>query len=175
MKKIILSLTAFTALVFAGQHDMYPNSVSVVLGKDVNSKGTGLANATFHGFRYNKNIYNSSEFDVDTYQIAADFASADYLVGSGSTSQLRVGGNMIWSIDTMNNLTPYFLLGAGFSYLGNPKNGLNSLSLYSNVGGGAYFNVRDDFALTAEGKYIYYGPDKSTSNVNLGVKFSFGD
>jgi len=175
MKKIILSLVAFTSLTFASQHDMYPNSVSVILGKDVNSIGTGLSNATLHGFRYNKNIYNSSEFDIDTYQVAIDIASADYLAGNGTTSQLRLGGNMIWSVDTMNNLTPYLLLGAGVSYLGNPQNGLNTLALYSNIGGGADFNIRDDFALTAEGKYIYYGPDRTTSNINIGVKFSFGD
>ena len=82
---------------------------------------------------------------------------------------------MIWSVDTMNTLTPYFLLGAGLSYLGTPPSGLNTIGLYSNIGGGVDFMVRDDFALTSEAKYIYYGPDKSTTDINVGVKFSFGN
>ena len=176
MKKMLLSLITLGAIAIAGSHDMYPNSINVVvLGRDINSLGTHLGNSSMYGFRYNKNIYNSSELDIDTYQIAVDFGNADYVDGKDSTSQLRLGGNMIWSIDTMDNLSPYFLLGAGVSYLGNPKYDLSTMSLYSNIGLGADFMVRDNFSLTAEAKYIYYGTKKSTTNINFGVKFSFGN
>jgi len=177
MKKLALISAILSGLLFAGDHDMYPNSVAITLGYSSNSKGTGFENSSVHGIRYNQNIFNASPFAVDAYQVSLDLASPEYLSSDGSTTQLRLGGNMLWYLDNQSNMTPFFLLGAGFSYITelDPKADQKSLSLYSNIGGGVEFQIRDDIAFFGEAKYIYEDPKRKYLNTNVGVKFSFGD
>ena len=177
MKKILLISAFVSGLLYSGDHDMYPSALEVTLGYSSNSKGTGLANSSIQGIRYNQNIYNSSPFAVDAYQVALDIASPEYLESDGSTTMFRLGGNMLWYIDNQSNLTPFFLLGAGFNYLSelDPKADQQTFSLYSNVGGGVEIQLRNDIALVGEAKYIYEDPKRKFLNTNLGLKFSFGD
>jgi len=177
MKKITLLSAIVATFLFGADHAMYPNSIGVTLGYSSNSKGTGFANSMVYGFRYNQNIFNGSPFAVDAYQVAIDIANPEYLESEGSTTQLRFGGNMLWYIDNQSNLTPFFLLGAGLSYITelDPKADQRTLSLYTNIGGGVEIQVRNDIALVGEAKYIYEDPTKKSLNANMGLKFSFGE
>jgi hypothetical protein len=177
MKKILLSLVVVGTALSAASHDMYPNSVTAIFGRSLNSESNNLEDGGIHGFRYNQNIYNATNsFSINSYQVALDFGnSVGYKDSNDDTSFIRLGGNLLWYLDTQSNLTPFVLLGAGFSYFSNPKDPQKTLSLYTNAGGGVELQIRNDIALVGEAKYLYEGPDRKSVNTNIGLKFSFGD
>ncbi|NPA27623.1 MAG: hypothetical protein GXN91_01050 [Epsilonproteobacteria bacterium] len=175
MRKIALS-ALLALMLYGGDHDLYPQSISLVMGYSINSTDSNLENSLIHGLRYTQNIYNASPWAVDAFQLAFDMASdIEYLTFDESTSVARFAGNLLWTMDNPSNLTPFFLFGAGVSYVTHPKEPQSSLSLFSNIGGGVEMNIRSDIALVSEVKYIYEDPKKRYLNTNVGLKFSFGD
>ncbi len=176
MKKLLVSTLLATIIVSAGDHDMYPQDVTAIVGYQTNSKGSNLENTAVHGLRYNQNIYNSSPWAVDAYQVALDIASnVAYLDRNENTSVIRLGGNLIWTMDNESNLTPFLLLGGGLTFVTNPQGDQSGMSLFTNAGGGLELNIRNDIALVWEMKYIYQDPKKHSFNTNIGLKFRFGN
>ncbi len=176
MKKIVLYLFLVTLFVSAGDHDMYPQDITAVVGYQTNSRASNLENTMIHGLRYNQNIYNSSPWAIDAYQVALDIASnVAYLDREQTTSIFRLGGNLLWTMDNESNLTPFILLGAGLNLVTNPQGDQSGLSLFTNVGGGVELDIRNDIALVGEMKYIYQDPNKQSFNTNIGLKFRFGN
>jgi len=176
MKKVLLSSLVALTVLSAANHDMYPNAISATFGRSMTGDSNNLESATIHGLRYDQNIYNATNgFSIDAYQVSMDFGSnIGYKDSDETTSFLRLGGNLLWYVDTQSNMTPFILLGAGFSYYTNPQDPYSSLSLYSNAGGGVEFQIRNDIAIVGEAKYMYEGPDRESVNTNVGLKFSFG-
>ena len=176
MKKILFGALLATMMISAGNHDMYPQDITGVIGYSTNSRGSNLENTMIHGLRYNQNIYNSSPWAVDAYQVALDIASnVAYLDRDESTTIIRLGGNLIWTMDNESNLTPFLLFGGGLNFVTNPQGEQNRMSLFTNAGAGLEFNIRNDIALVGEAKYIYQDPKKHSFNTNIGLKFRFGD
>ena len=177
MKKIILTTFIALSSLSAADHNMYPNSVIAVFGRNMTADSNILESSNIHGFRYNQNIYDAPDsFSIDSYQIAMDLGSnIGYKDSDETTTFLRLGGNLLWYMDTQSNLTPFMLLGAGFSYYSNPKGPFDTLSIYTNAGAGVELQIRNDIALVSEAKYMYEGPDRKAVNTNVGLKFSFGN
>ena len=176
MRKILLSTLVIVSALSAASHDMYPNAVTATFGRNMTTSSNNLESTTIHGLRYDQNIYNATNgFSIDAYQVALDFGSnIGYKDSTETTGFMRLGGNLLWYVDTQSNMTPFVLLGAGFSYYTNPKDPYSALSLYTNAGGGVEFQIRNDIALVGEAKYIYEGPKRESVNTNIGLKFSFG-
>jgi len=177
MKKIVLSAFLAVSVFKAADHNMYPNSLIAVYGRNMTADSNILESTNIHGFRYNQNIYDAPNgFSIDSYQISMDFGSnIGYKDSDDTTSYLRLGGNLLWYMDTQSNLTPFMLLGAGFSYYTDPKDPYDKLAIYTNAGGGVELQIRNDIALVTEAKYMYEGPDRKAVNTNVGLKFSFGN
>jgi hypothetical protein len=171
MKKLALALCAIWTLQ-AANHDLYQHSVELVGSYSFNSDDMLLKDNWGWGARYNYNITPSSMLVPGAFQFAFDYQFEEDYVGGGSSSVYRWGANALWYADNPSDLTPFALLGMGAQFFSDERHGTGD-GLFATLGAGVEYQLRGDFALVGEGKYLY-GGDESSFLTTVGFKYSFG-
>jgi len=171
MRKIVLALGVAVAVV-AADHDIYRYSVEATGSYVFNGGDLPLDNSAGWGLRYNYNRPTYNAWEIGAFQFAFDYSGeADY-DGGGDSSVSRWGVNALWYADNDSEMTPFALLGIGAQFFSGEEHGTQS-GFFAAVGGGVEYQLRGDFSLLAEGKYLY-GGDESALLTSVGVKYSFG-
>ena len=171
MKKILLAVCCAVGLQ-AADHDLYTHSIELVGGYAFNSDDMVLKDGWSLGFRYNYNFTIFNPWQPGAVQFAFDYQFDEDYVGGGSSSVYRWGANALWYADNPSELTPFGLLGVGGQFFSNEAHGTED-GIFASFGGGVEWQLRGDFSIVGEGKYLY-GGDESTFLTNVGFKYSFG-
>ncbi|WP_457605227.1 outer membrane beta-barrel protein [Nitratifractor sp.] len=171
MKKLLLPLACIVSLQ-AADHDLYRHSLELVGGYAFNSDDMVLKDGWEWGFRYNYNLSTTQPWEVDAVQFAFDYQFRSDYVGGGASSVYRWGANALWYADNPSDLTPYALLGVGAQFFSDEGHGTDD-GLFAAIGAGIEYQIRGDFSLVGEAKYLY-GGDESALLTTVGVKYSFG-
>jgi hypothetical protein len=174
MKKVLMALCAAVSLE-AAEHALYTHSLEAVGGFALNSSDSKLDDNWNMGFRYNYNRDTYSNWDIGALQFSFDYSgSTDYVNGYGETSVYRFGSNLLWYADNESDITPYALIGVGAQFFDNESGGEED-GVFGTFGGGIEYQMRGDFSLMAEGKWLYAGDSGDYILGNFGVKYSFGN
>ena len=171
MKKVLLALLC-TIGIQAADHDLYTHSIEVVGGYAFNSDDMNLKDGWDWGLRYNYNFSTVNPWEVGAVQFAFDYQFDEDYVGGGSSSVYRWGANALWYADNPSDLTPFALLGLGAQFFSDEAHGTSD-GLFAAIGGGVEYQLRGDFSILGEGKYLY-GGDESAFLTSVGFKYSFG-
>ncbi len=171
MKKIALALCAIWSLQ-AADHDLYRNSIEATGSYVFNDNKMHLEDQWGWGLRYQYNITPSNFWVPGAVQLAFDHAFQGDYFGGGSTSVNDWGVNALWYADNASDLTPYALAGVGVQFFSDEKEG-NRDGLFLALGAGVEYQIRGDFSLLGEAKWLY-GGDESSVVTSIGVKYSFG-
>ncbi|WP_292656115.1 hypothetical protein [Nitratifractor sp.] len=171
MKKILLALCAVWSLQ-AADHDLYNHSVEAVGSYSFNDDDMYLKDNWGWGLRYNYNMPTENFWEVGAIQFAFDYQFNEDYVGGGDSSVYRWGLNALWYADNASEMTPYALLGVGAQFFSHNEHGADD-GVFAAVGGGLEYQLRGDFALVGEAKYLY-GGDESALVTSVGIKYSFG-
>jgi hypothetical protein len=171
MKKIVLALCAVWSLQ-AADHDLYQHSLELVGGYSFNSDDMVLKDGWGWGMRYNYNFSPDSALVPGALQFAFDYQFDQDYVGGGSSSLYRWGVNALWYADNPSAMTPFGLVGIGAQFFSDEGHGTND-GIFGAIGGGVEYQLRGDFSLVGEGKYLY-GGDESGFLTSFGFKYSFG-
>jgi hypothetical protein len=171
MKKILLALCAVWSLQ-AADHDLYTHSVEAVGSYSFNDDDMYLKDGLGWGLRYNYNLPTLNFWEVGAIQLAFDYQFDQDYVGGGSSAVYRWGVNALWYADNASEMTPYALLGVGAQFFTDNLHGTKD-GAFAAIGGGVEYQLRGDFALFGEGKYLYSG-DESALVTSIGIKYSFG-
>ncbi len=171
MKRVILALLCAAGLQ-AADHDLYRHSVELLGGYSFNSDDMVLKDGWDWGARYQYNITTANPWQPGAVQFAFDYQFKEDYVGGGSSSVYRWGANALWYADNPSPMTPYGLLGVGAQFFSEELHGADD-GLFAAIGAGVEYQLRGDFSLVGEGKYLY-GGDESAILTSVGFKYSFG-
>ncbi len=171
MKKILLSLLTIGALE-AADHNLYQHSVEAVASYSFNSDDMMLKDGSGWGLRYNYNLSPLEAWMPGAYQFSFDYQFKQDYVGGGSSALYRWGVNALWYADNPSPLTPFALLGVGAQFFSDNLHGADD-GFFATVGGGVEYQLRGDFSIFGEAKYLY-GGDESGFLTGVGIKYSFG-
>ena len=171
MRTILLAALCAWGLQ-AADHDLYTHSIETVGGYAFNSDDMNLKDGWDWGVRYNYNFSTINPWEVGAVQFAFDYQIKEDYVGGGESSVYRWGANALWYADNPSDLTPFVLLGFGVQFFSDEAHGTSD-GAFAAFGGGIEYQLRGDFSILGEGKYLYSG-DESAFLTGVGFKYSFG-
>ncbi len=170
-KRILLALCAIIGLN-AAEPDLYTNSVEAVGSYSFNDDNMYLKDGMGWGLRYNYNLPTDEFWGLGAIQGAFDYQFDQDYLGGGSSAVYRLGLNALWYMTNESEITPFALVGVGAQFFSENLHGTED-GLFASIGGGVELQLRGDFSLVGEGKYLYSG-DESSLVTSVGIKYSFG-
>jgi len=171
MKKIFLALCMVWTLQ-AADHDLYNHSLEAVGSYSFNDDDMLLEDNWGWGLRYNYNVSTVEAWEIDAYQVSFDYQCSEKYTLGDKSAVWRLGVNALWYMDNPSELTPFALVGFGGQFFTNESHGTVN-GLFGTIGGGVEYQMRGDFSIVGETKYLYSG-DESALVTSIGIKYSFG-
>jgi len=173
--KRVFAIALLAVSLEAADHSLYNHSVEIVGGYGFDSSATHLDDDWSFGFRYNYNMETYSMWEPGAFQFAFDYMWSDsYNNVALDTSVTRFGTNILWYADNDSDITPFLMVGGGLQFFSEERNG-NEDGAFGTLGGGVEYQLRGDFSVMAEGKWMYAGSGHEHLLTNFGMKYSFGN
>ena len=168
MKKIILtSLVASATILSANGSQFY---FAPTLGKVIH-EGSDLNEKTIYGYKVGIPI--ETKYGLDTLEIAHEKQkNVDYENSINTTKTNRFSGNFLKHYDSINNFTPYGLVGVGYESFSNKILDTHD-GLFVNGGVGFKYKLNDTISFMTDVRHLINinGYDNHTI-FNVGIVFS---
>jgi len=156
MRKLLLSLTCFTAL--QGEQS-YLYEISPILGITENGTSTGLNSSFSYGLQFQ---YNDVDFAIKPEVAYIYSPGIEVYADNSKVNSHLLMFNGVYDVEYTPLLTPFL------------KSGIISNAFVIGAGGGFKLNLRDHLALKFETTVTLHNFEKSNILAFCGFDFSFG-
>jgi outer membrane protein OmpA-like peptidoglycan-associated protein len=167
MRKLLLSLTCFTALL-AEQSYLY--EISPLFGIVENGKSSGLNSSFSYGMQFQ---YNDVDFVIKPEVAYIYSPGIEVYADSSSVNSHLLMFNGVYDIEYTPLLTPFLKSGVGYQHIDKAPKVISNAFIIG-AGGGFKLNLRDHLALKFETTVTLHNFEKSNILAFCGIDFSFG-
>jgi len=167
MRKLLLSLTCFTAL--QGEQS-YLYEISPILGITENGTSTGLNSSFSYGLQFQ---YNDVDFAIKPEVAYIYSPGIEVYADNSKVNSHLLMFNGVYDVEYTPLLTPFLKSGIGYHHIDKAPD-IISNAFVIGAGGGFKLNLRDHLALKFETTVTLHNFEKSNILAFCGFDFSFG-